>query len=568
MSYSLIGVSLVALAALIVVAWRRLCPTPYPGIPYNKESAGRIAGDIPDLVPVIQKTNEFSESVFTVTTQKLGTPIAQLLFPGIRNPLIILEDPREIEDVVFRRNREFDKAPMALDLFSPMFCRATLSQYTTPELKAQKRLWADVMSAEFLHRVAAPRIYKATLELLDLWRLKATTAYKGQAFHVMEDFQNAALDAIWVAVVGEEPGMTRHEMKKLRNQLSGDNTAGGNGDPPRGAFLMEEVTYISDTIGRNSNSPFPKWAQKLETWTPRYRRFRRTIASEVGRVMKTAVDQFQCAGNGRQEADELDTCMMDMVLRRQVVEANKAKRPMTDPTQDQSMLDEMFVFLFAGHDSTANVLSWFVKYMEAFPDVQTKLRSALRNAFATSQPGVKEILETDIPYLDATCEEGFRLAGVAKANLRSATVDTEILGYHVPKGAQIMMNYHINRSPVPVDESKRTSGARAAAVKFGDGLHSRAGHDIARFEPRRWLVKDKTTGREVFDSHAIPSLAFGGGYRGCTGRKLAYMEFRIVVTLLILNFEFQELPQEFKSMRGNEKILRKPDFPYAKLRAL
>jgi hypothetical protein len=45
-----------------------------------------------------------------------------------------LEDPWEIEDILVRRDKEFDKAPMALDIFSPMFPKASISQYTTPEL--------------------------------------------------------------------------------------------------------------------------------------------------------------------------------------------------------------------------------------------------------------------------------------------------------------------------------------------------------------------------------------------------------------------------------------------------
>lgn len=74
------------------------------------------------------------------------------------------------------------------------------------------------MSAEFLHKAAAPNIYNATLNLLELWRLKALSAvHKGRPFKVTEDFQNATLDAMWVAVVGEEPGVTRYEITKLQN---------------------------------------------------------------------------------------------------------------------------------------------------------------------------------------------------------------------------------------------------------------------------------------------------------------------------------------------------------------
>lgn len=159
--------------------------------------------------------------------------------------------------------------------------------------------------------------------------------------------------------------------------------------------------------------------------------------------------------------------------------------------------------------------------MEAYPAVQTELREVLEAAFpGPDLPTVGDILATDIPYLDGMVEESFRFAGVAKASLRQALVDTEILGYKIPKGAEIIMNFHIDRAPVPVDESKRSSGSRAAVARVGDGLQSDAGRDLDRFEPRRWLVKDEVTGKVTFNAHALPSLALGGGYRGCFGKQI------------------------------------------------
>ncbi|KAK4149869.1 cytochrome P450, partial [Chaetomidium leptoderma] len=234
-----------------------------------------------------------------------------------------------------------------------------------------------------------------------------------------------------------------------------------------------------------------------------------------------------------------------------------------------------------GHDSTANTLCWFVRYMEAHPSIQTELRAALKTAFFASEdpsvvlPSAAQILQADMPYLDGACEEGVRLAGTAKANLRQALVDTHILGCPVPKGAEIFMNYHINRSLPPatavpvVDEAKRSKTSRAAGEKRGDALsRGVAGRDLGSFQPRRWIVVDEMAGKESFNAYSLPSLAFGGGYRGCFGRKLAMMEFKIVVVLLMLSFEFLSLPEEFKSMAATEKIFREPDFPYVKLRGL
>jgi cytochrome P450 len=167
--------------------------------------------------------------------------------------------------------------------------------------------------------------------------------------------------------------------------------------------------------------------------------------------------------------------------------------------------------------------------MEAYPHVQTELRSALRAAFGESNtvPSVSEMLDTDIPYLDATCEESFRFAGVAKGNLRQALVDTEILGYQIPKGAELFMNYHVDHAPLEVDAAKRTPASRAAIEKHGNGFRTVAARDLAMFEPRRWVTRDEETGKEVFNAYALPSLAFGGGFRGCSGAFLALLPLAV-----------------------------------------
>ena len=46
------------------------------------------------------------------------------------------------------------------------------------------------------------------------------------------------------------------------------------------------------------------------------------------------------------------------------------------------------------------------------------------------------------------------------------------------------------------------------------------------------------------------------------------IEFRIMVVLLVLSFEFLPLPEEYKSMAAKEKIFREPDFPFARIRVL
>jgi len=96
---------------------------------------------------------------------------------------------------------------------------------------------------------------------------------------------------------------------------------------------------------------------------------------------------------------------------------------------------------------------------------------------------------------------------------------------------------------------------------------SQASYPFEKFDPRRWLTHD-ADGNEVFDKNAIPSITFGGGFRGCFGKKLAMLELRIVVTVLVLRFEFLSVPDELRSMDVDERIFRAPTMAYANLRSM
>lgn len=156
--------------------------------------------------------------------------------------------------------------------------------------------------------------------------------------------------------------------------------------------------------------------------------------------------------------------------------------------------------------------------MTVNPCIQKELREILRQHFpGIGTPSAHEILDANIPFLDAVCHETLRVAGTARATSRIVTQDTEILGYPIPKDSTIFLNLHITESPFEIAESARTSSSQAAAEKHQYDFKGPAGANIAKFEPRRWLVKDETTGREKFNSSALPLLAFGGGFRGCPG---------------------------------------------------
>jgi cytochrome P450 len=178
------------------------------------------------------------------------------------------------------------------------------------------------------------------------------------------------------------------------------------------------------------------------------------------------------------------------------------------------------------------------------------------------QPTAEEISKANIPYLDAVIEEVLRFGQPTPVVSREAMVDTTILGHMIPKGTTLLVSsvgpgYH--SLPIQVQDSVRSDTARTKY--FGSDWDPK---DIDLFNPDRWLKKDETGGI-VYDSQAGPFLSFGLGPRGCFGRRLAYLEMRMVLTLLLWNFKFRKLEGELASYSTTEAVTVMPKFCYVGL---
>lgn len=495
------------LLSLAYYLYTLVLPRPLGYIPYERKNVHRPFGDMPSIVRLGRQTGSLSPGMFDIA-RRLNTPLAQVLTPGFADPFLVLNDPREIEDIVLRRNREFDRSPTTTRLFAPLVPHSTLAQLTTPALRAQKRLWADAMNADFLRRAVAPNIHAAALDLIELWTLRASLT-PDQPISVSRDFNHAALDAIWVAVLGSHPGITRRAITAL-SPVPASAPSEESLRRLRSAEVieaaMESAHYL---VHASMTSVLSRLTILRIRLSPKFRRFSATLDAEIKRLMSESVARLATEKN---TGTDTDTCAMDLVLRR----ALRQDPPPRDPTTDPAMLEELLLLLMAGHDSTANTLSWFVKLISSHQAIQTRLRAAVRRL----PPNVDAaaILDANIPYLDAVMEETTRVSGTAAVISRQATVETTVLGYRVPKGTNVLLNTHMVEEPVGVEEGVRSATSRGAqGRRVRGGLDGEAGRGMGEFRPERWLVEGEGGGGEVFDGNALPGLIFGGGLRGCFG---------------------------------------------------
>lgn len=347
MSLLLYAVFLPLVSAILL--YRRNLPKPYPGIPHNPAAANRISGDLPDLLKHYKRTKEASGFSFE-QCKKLKSPIVQLFLRPFSPPFICLDDPRETEDIMLRRTKEFDRAPSTIAFFKPLIPHSTLVQPSNQAFKQQRRLWVDCMSPGFLRRVVAPNVYKSALDLVGLWRLKTSLA-DGRPFAALEDLELAAFDAIWIAILGSELGGVRSEMEALHADVSFMNLPENKNLPaplPSAirSGLYKAVAYLNSTVEGVMASPFPVWQHWLIRQSSQYKANTAVKDQEIRELTKRARDRFCRISKVGKDAENHDTCAMDLVLRREVIAGQLAGAELPDQ-ESPAIQDELLMLLVA-----------------------------------------------------------------------------------------------------------------------------------------------------------------------------------------------------------------------------
>ncbi|KAK9436895.1 Cytochrome P450 [Metarhizium brunneum] len=541
-------------------------PRPYAGIPYSKQAAKRLLGDVPDFVKFIQSGQDPAH--FGIAQcRKLNSPLIQVFLRPFSRPFIFLDDDREVEDILATRTKEFDRAPSTVGAFKPFFKHSSILKQTTSAWRAQRRLWADTMSTDFLRRVAAPKMHKYALELVELLKTKTVIA-RGRPFSVEEDFDLATFDIIWASVLGSDLNGVLNEHAGIQSGLDSVDQPESTDSPavmprvPRGQMFVA-AEFFNMTMEKSLSSPFPTLQHWIWRQLPTYKRHWAVKEQIVNDLIKNARHRFAHSSETQVSGDQ-DTCAMDLVLRREslAIQKSTTSSTLTPPTTAE-VHDELFMFLIAGHETTATILTWSTKFLTNNPTAQNTLRAALQEAFPESSPlhlpPVEDLIAAKIPYMDATLEECVRLANITPRLVRVATVDTHVLGYHIPKGTQIMCSPYVGEAPFDIPESLRTRRCQAAKDNVDRGW----GPDMSRFYPERWLDDAGN-----FNPRAFRRLAFSTGPRACFGKKLAMQELRVVMALLVLSFRFEAIPDALNGYQGRTRALHAPRQGYVRLTPL
>jgi len=176
---------------------------------------------------------------------------------------------------------------------------------------------------------------------------------------------------------------------------------------------------------------------------------------------------------------------------------------------DQQLRDEAMTIFIAGHETTANALTWTFFLLAQQPEVERKLQEEI--AVLEQVPPTTADLAR-LPYTERVIKESMRLYPPAWIVPRLAISDFELGGYPIRRNSILFTSpYTLHRHPHYFP-------------------------DPERFSPERWTPEfEKTLPRYAY-------FPFGGGPRVCIGNGFAMMEANLVLATILQRNQLRLTP--------------------------
>jgi len=177
---------------------------------------------------------------------------------------------------------------------------------------------------------------------------------------------------------------------------------------------------------------------------------------------------------------------------------------------DLQVRDEAMTIFLAGHETTANALTWTWFLLSGAPDVEARLHDEVARALEGRLPSVTDL--PSLPFVERVVTESMRLYPPAWIIGRRAIDEYRVGEYVAPPRSILVMSPYIMQR----DERFYT--------------------DPERFDPDRWTPEFRA---------ALPKFAyfpFGGGPRQCIGESFAWMELVLVVATIAQRWRLRLVP--------------------------
>ncbi|PYZ97588.1 cytochrome P450 [Alteribacter lacisalsi] len=235
---------------------------------------------------------------------------------------------------------------------------------------------------------------------------------------------------------------------------------------------------------RRMRNPF-----SLPLWIPvRDNRRLKGAVQELDRVIYRIIEKRKQSGDNYED-------LLGILM-----QASEGGKGLTD----RQLRDELMTIFLAGHETTANLLTWTLYLLGQHPEEQKKIHMELDNV--TGKGGVKAAHFMNFSCVKNAVWESMRLYPPAYVVGRQAETDLELGGYRIKKGETLLLSQYVM-------------------------------HRNASFFTEPDLFKPDRFKDDFMKS--LPSgtyFPFGGGARICIGNHFSLMEAVLVLAVILKQY--------------------------------
>src|ERR687883_179690 len=282
----------------------------------------------------------------------------------------------------------------------------------------------------------------------------------------------------WEELYAPKDVINIHE-EMMRVTLDIINRTMFGGDVTREAGRVgTAMTVLTRYAFAQAGNPFsvPPWLP-----TRRNKEFHRALETIDSVVLGLIRARQAARDTGEQPRGDL----LDMLLDAEDAETGERMA-------DQEVLDEVKTVFAAGHETTANALTWTWLLLSEHPEASEKLKAEIDAVLGGRPPTLADL--PNLRYTRQVLEEALRLYPPVPALVRRVVRPTTLGNYEIPAASRSLISiYNIHRHP---EFWQRPT----------------------RFEPERFSPERKAL------HHGSSYMPFGAGQHKCIGNNLALME--------------------------------------------